>query len=172
MIRGWRMGSYAASFLILLIGATKAATLSGQIDGRSDSAASNATDSPRSRSLARQCKPIEAMVRIELDTDRYGWETSWRIVRGNQEVISGPPPNQNYARNQVGPCPTSHLLPRRGDRTSGLRTPEQFTNFRMSKPATSSGTSGPCVSNMEATSSLFEINSATVCAAIGDSENF
>ena len=97
VIRTSRMSPFA-SFAFLLIGAS----LSGQIDGRPNAA--NVTDSslsPLSRSLASRCESsTEAMVRIELDTDRYGWETSWRISRRNQEVISGPPPQQNYARNQ------------------------------------------------------------------------
>mmetsp|Transcript_27902 Transcript_27902/g.63499 ORF Transcript_27902/g.63499 Transcript_27902/m.63499 type:complete len:242 (-) Transcript_27902:55-780(-) len=91
------MSSFAFAFLLIIA----TLSVSGQIDGLSNVNASNANASlALSRSLARRCKSSEAMVRIELDTDRYGWETSWRIVRRNQEVISGPPPHQNYARNQ------------------------------------------------------------------------
>jgi trypsin len=44
------------------------------------------------------CPHGTANVRIDMMTDRYGWETSWQLKSGNTEIGSGPPEGRNYAR--------------------------------------------------------------------------
>lgn len=46
-----------------------------------------------------RCAESESLARLELNTDRYPWETSWELLDRKQEIISsGPPEGSNYAR--------------------------------------------------------------------------
>ena len=54
--------------------------------------------STRSR-LRSRCAENESLARMELNTDRYPWETSWELLDREQKIISsGPPEGSNYAR--------------------------------------------------------------------------
>ena len=49
--------------------------------------------------LRSRCAENESLARVELNTDRYSWETSWELLDRRQKIIvSGPPEGSNYAR--------------------------------------------------------------------------
>ena len=63
--------------------------------------------------LRSRCAENESLARLELNTDRYPWETSWiEILDREQEIISsGPPEGSNYARENrlaAGDCHSRH----------------------------------------------------------------
>ena len=49
--------------------------------------------------LRSRCAENESLARMEINTDRYPWETSWELLDRKQKIISsGPPEGSNYAR--------------------------------------------------------------------------
>jgi len=48
----------------------------------------------------KECNANQQLCKIDIKTDLYGWETSWRLIQGNKVITKGPPVGQNYGRSQ------------------------------------------------------------------------
>mmetsp|Transcript_19237 Transcript_19237/g.40573 ORF Transcript_19237/g.40573 Transcript_19237/m.40573 type:complete len:211 (+) Transcript_19237:185-817(+) len=62
------------------------------------------TNDEHHRALSSKCKNNEQGLKIDIITDAYGFETSWKLLKdtndGVEKLASGPPDSRNYGRNK------------------------------------------------------------------------
>ena len=111
------MNTLLLSIVYLLLGASAAPTDDGDnnivlsslrsVDAPSEEGLGIVSLQPinqEDRLLSSKCKDDEKFLRLDLSTDDYGFETTWRLMEktssGPKEIAAGPPDNRNYGKRQ------------------------------------------------------------------------